>query len=133
MVKKMTNAAIIARVNGISAIQARDRKEGSTVIGRRIKFMYAITKNKQTMIELLNPYHEALTRINEECGAKIDEKDGTIHVEPENQSKWSKAVTELQSIVVDVPVFQIPIEELEGSNLTLDEFETIGFIVADPE
>ena len=133
MVKKMSNAEIIARVNGISAMQARDREEKNTVIGRRIKVLYAITKNKQTMIDLLNPYNEALARLNEECGASIDEKDGSIKIPAENQGKWVVSVKELQSIVVEVPIFQIPIDELEGSNLTLDEFETIGFIVADPE
>lgn len=127
MVRKMSNADIIACVNGITEIQEREKKEKCNILGTKIKTFYTVTKNKQAMLELLKPYNESLATLIKECKVVIDK--GEIVVEGEYKERFNKSLKELQSIVLDVPIATMTMDDIDGSSLTLTEFGYISFMI----
>lgn len=127
MVRKMSNADIIACVNGITEIQRREKEEKCNILGKKIKSFYTVTKNKQAMMELLKPYHESITELMRECEVVID--NGEVNVSDEYRQKFFESIAELQNIIIDVPLSTMTMDDLEGSSLTLTEFGYISFMI----
>lgn len=135
MIKKMTNAEMISRVNGIVSIQNKEEKECINIFGTKAKLLYAITKNKHTMVELLKPYEESLKKIMDECHVRNLETENGIKMQVENEfiEKWNEKVNELKNIEVEVPVHMVNIDAVDGSDLSITEFEYIDFMIDDSE
>lgn len=133
MLIKMTNGEMIARANGIAKIQEREEKTGSSILGSNINVVYAIAKNKKAMIQLLEPYNEALKKLIFECAETGSEVTGEFNIKKDKVDKWIKSINELRQIEVDVPVFMISFESIASADLTLSEFEYIDFMVSDPK
>ena len=135
MIKKMNNSEIIARINGINKMQERDKANNLHLFGENMRVLYGIFKNKQTLIEHLKPYNDALSSLVEECGVKFNDGDlgREIEVPEENKLKWVSSIDKLQKIIVDVPVFQVELKDIEDANFTMEDFEIIGFMISDPE
>lgn len=133
MLIKMTNGEMIARANGIAKIQEREEKTGSSILGSNINVVYAISKNKKTILGLLEPYNEALKKLISECMEPGAEANGEFNIKEDKVDKWVKSINELKQIEVDVPVFMISFESIASADLTLSEFEYIDFMVSDPK
>lgn len=133
MVVKMTNGEMIARANGITRIQEREEKTGSSILGSNINVVYAISKNKKAIIELLEPYNEALKKLISECAETVSDATGEFNIKKDKVDKWVKSINELRQIEVDVPVFMISFESIASADLTISEFEYIDFMVSDPK
>ena len=129
MIKQMSNADIIYCVNGISEIQNREKNEKNNILGTKVKAFYTLIKNKQTMIDLLKPYQDALKAIMEEYGVSVDEKTGNLNIEKSAISEFNAKIADLRKIVVEVPVTTMAMEDIDGSNLTLTEFGYISFMI----
>ena len=133
MVVKMTNGEMIARANGITRMQEREKKTGSSILGSNINVVYAISKNKKAIIELLEPYNEALKKLISECAETVSDATGEFNIKKDKVDKWVKSINELRQIEVDVPVFMISFESIASADLTISEFEYIDFMVSDPK
>lgn len=133
MVVKMTNGEMIARANGITRMQEREKKIGSSILGSNINVVYAISKNKKAIIELLEPYNEALKKLISECAETVSDATGEFNIKKDKVDKWVKSINELRQIEVDVPVFMISFESIASADLTISEFEYIDFMVSDPK
>lgn len=129
MIKQMSNADIIYCVNGISEIQNREKNEKRNILGTKVKAFYTLIKNKQTMIDLLKPYQDALKAIMEEYGVSVDEKTGNFNIEKSAISEFNAKIADLRKIVIEVPVTTMSMEDIDGSTLTLTEFEYISFMI----
>lgn len=129
MIKQMSNADIIYCVNGISEIQNREKNEKNNILGTKVKAFYTLIKNKQTMIDLLKPYQDALKAIMEEYGVSVDQKTGNFNIEKSAISEFNAKIADLRKIVVEVPVTTMAMEDIDGSTLTLTEFEYISFMI----
>ena len=133
MLIKMTNGEMIARANGIAKIQEREEKTGSSILGSNINVVYAISRNKKAMIQLLEPYNEALKKLIFECAEPGSEVTGEFNIKKDKVDKWIKSINELRQIEVDVPVFMISFESIASADLTISEFEYIDFMVSNPK
>lgn len=129
MIKQMSNADIIYCVNGITEIQNREKNEKCNILGTKVKSFYTLIKNKQTMIDLLKPYQNALEAIMEEYGVSVDEETGNFKIEESVISEFNAKIADLRRIVVEVPVTTMTMEDIDGSNLTLTEFGYISFMI----
>ena len=129
MIKQMSNADIIYCVNGISEIQNREKNEKNNILGTKVKAFYTLIKNKQTMIDLLKPYQDALKAIMEEYGVSVDEKTGNFNIEKSAISEFNAKIADLRKIVVEVPVTTMAMEDIDDSTLTLTEFGYISFMI----
>lgn len=129
MIKQMSNADIIYCVNGISEIQNREKNEKNNILGTKVKAFYTLIKNKQTMIDLLKPYQDALKAIMEEYGVSVDEKTGNLNIEKSAISEFNAKIADLRKIVVEVPVTTMAMEDIDDSTLTLTEFGYISFMI----
>ena len=133
MVKKMSNQEVIVRVNGITKILERAKSEN--VFGIKKKAFYAAIMNREKMSEVLKPYNEVLQTLMKECEVQEVERNNEKFLEPkeEHRKKWFESIGELQSIKVDVPIFEIKIDDIADADLTQHEFEIISFMISDPE
>lgn len=129
MIKQMSNADIIYCVNGISEIQNKDKIEKNNILGTKVKAFYTVIKNKQTMIDLLKPYHDALKKIMDEYGVSVDKENGKFQIEKSVIPEFNAKIAELQNIIVDVPVSTMTMDDIDGSALTFTEFGYISFMI----
>lgn len=129
MIKQMSNADIIYCVNGISEIQNKEKIEKNNILGTKVKAFYTVIKNKQTMIDLLKPYHDALKKIMDEYGVSVDKENGKFQIEKSVIPEFNAKIAELQNIIIDVPVSTMTMDDIDGSALTFTEFGYISFMI----
>lgn len=130
---KMTNKEMLETVNRIVDMQNREDTKQEKIFGSKIKALYAIKKNKDKLIQLLKPYDESRKELLEECNKTEAQLNNQIDIKNDCKEKWKKNMDELMEIEVDVDIHTIKFSELEGLNLSINDFEAIEFMLEDPE
>lgn len=131
MIKKMTNAELVSRVNAIREMQEREAGSKEKLFGNKIKANYALKKNKELFTNLLKPYEESLKDLVAECCSEEGVKDNKIIVKNECVQRWNSAITELLKIEMDVDVCTVKIDDLDGLSMSMTDMETIDFMIED--
>lgn len=129
MIVKMTNAEMVAAVNRITSMQEREEKDGKKLFGNKVKIVYAIKKNKETLLRLLKPYEEARVELLKEHGTNAALTDGVLEIRKDRKEQWNEAMKELLGIEADVDVFTVNFTELDGLSLSLNDMDAIDFMV----
>ena len=129
MIVKMTNAEMVAAVNRITSMQEREEKDGEKLFGNKVKIVYAIKKNKETLLRLLKPYEEARVELLKEHGTNAALTDGVLEIRKDRKEQWNEAMKELLGIEADVDVFTVNFTELDGLSLSLNDMDAIDFMV----
>lgn len=129
MIVKMTNAEMVAAVNKITSMQEREEKDGEKLFGNKVKIVYAIKKNKETLLRLLKPYEEARVELLKEHGTNAALTDGVLEIRKDRKEQWNEAMKELLGIEADVDVFTVNFTELDGLSLSLNDMDAIDFMV----
>lgn len=129
MIVKMTNAEMVAAVNKITSMQEREEKDGKKLFGNKVKIVYAIKKNKETLLQLLKPYEEARVELIKEHGTNAALTDGALEIRKDRKEQWNKAMKELLDIEADVDIFTVNFTELDGLSLSLNDMDAIDFMV----
>lgn len=129
MIVKMTNAEMVAAVNKITSMQEREEKDGEKLFGNKVKIVYAIKKNKETLLRLLKPYEEARVELLKEHGNNAALTDGVLEIRKDRKEQWSEAMKELLGIEADVDIFTVNFTELDGLSLSLNDMDAIDFMV----
>lgn len=130
---KMTNKEMLETVNRIVDMQNREDTKQEKIFGSKIKALYAIKKNKDKLIQLLKPYDESRKELLEECNKTEAQLNNLIDIKNDCKEKWKKNMDELMEIEVDVDIHTIKFSELEGLDLSINDFEAIEFMLEDPE
>lgn len=129
MIVKMTNAEMVAAVNRITSMQEREEKDGKKLFGNKVKIVYAIKKNKETLLRLLKPYEEARVELLKEHGTNAALTDGVLEIRKDRKEQWNEAMKELLGIEADVDIFAVNFAELDGLSLSLNDMDAIDFMV----
>ena len=129
MIVKMTNAEMVAAVNKITSMQEREEKDGKKLFGNKVKIVYAIKKNKETLLRLLKPYEEARVELLKEHGTNAALTDGVLEIRKDRKEQWNEAMKELLGIEADVDIFAVNFAELDGLSLSLNDMDAIDFMV----
>ena len=129
MIVKMTNAEMVAAVNKITSMQEREEKDGEKLFGNKVKIVYAIKKNKETLLRLLKPYEEVRVELLKEHGTNAALTDGVLEIRKDRKEQWNEAMKELLGIEADVDVFTVNFTELDGLSLSLNDMDAIYFMV----
>ena len=129
MIVKMTNAEMVAAVNKITSMQEREEKDGEKLFGNKVKIVYAIKKNKETLLRLLKPYEEARVELLKEHGTNAALTDGVLEIRKDRKEQWNEAMKELLGIEADVDIFAVNFAELDGLSLSLNDMDAIDFMV----
>lgn len=102
-----------------------------------VKTGYAFQKNIRRFEEELRPYEEERIRMLKKYGKK-DEKgelilneNGSVDFENGGYEKFAEELKKLQELEIDVPVYQVSLNDLEQMNLTVRELYCLDFMIAE--
>lgn len=127
---KLRNSEMIQIVNNITAIQSNELQSEEKRFVGKIKASYALKKNRDKILELLKPYEEERLEIFERF--KIDKNGSLENLSNDEKEALLKELNVLLSIEVDVPVYKVNIEDIEGINLSFEELDALDFMINDP-
>lgn len=129
----MTNKEMLESVNRITAMQNRETENHEKIFGSKVKVMYAIKKNKDTLTQLLKPYEESRKELLEECNKKEAQVNGWIDIKNDCKEKWEKGINELLEIEVEADVHMVKFAEIENLSMSMNDLEAIEFMIESPE
>lgn len=127
---KLRNSEMIQIVNNIAAIQSNELQSEEKRFVGKIKVSYALKKNRDKILELLKPYEEERLEIFERF--KIDKNGSLENISNDEKEALLKELNVLLSIEVDVPVYKVNIEDVEGIKLSFEELDALDFMINDP-
>lgn len=127
---KLRNSEMIQIVNNITAIQSNELQSEEKRFVGKIKVSYALKKNRDKILELLKPYEEERLEIFERF--KIDKNGSLENLSNDEKEALLKELNVLLSIEVDVPVYKVNIEDIEGVKLSFEELDVLDFMINDP-
>lgn len=127
---KLRNSEMIQIVNNITAIQSNELQSEEKRFVGKIKASYALKKNRDKILELLKPYEEERLEIFERF--KIDKNGSLENLSNDEKEALLKELNVLLSIEVDVPVYKVNIEDVEGIKLSFEELDVLDFMINDP-
>lgn len=127
---KLRNSEMIQIINNIAAIQSNELQSEEKRFVGKIKVSYALKKNRDKILELLKPYEEERLEIFERF--KIDKNGSLENLSNDEKEALLKELNVLLSIEVDVPVYKVNIEDVEGIKLSFEELDALDFMINDP-
>lgn len=100
-----------------------------------VRVSFAITKNKNKINQELKPFFEERQKLID----KYVQKDEKGNVQMDSKKKfifksdckelWDKEINTLFGIKNNIEIHTIKINQLDGLNMTVDEMETLDFMI----
>lgn len=117
MVKTITNGKLVPLYRALSEF-ARSRAEVPVSVG------FAVVQDITAMEPHVKDWGAVRDRILEECGAR----DGTLTGADEGWPDFTRKLSELDAITVDVEIRTIDPEDLKGINIPMSQMFALAYI-----